>query len=144
MPLRRARFTAPVKLAAGEARKRRRNREHQEQAALFTWARLARARIPALLNLYAVPNGGSGQASEIGRMWMHAEGLEPGVWDVALDWPAGVWHGLRIEMKAPGEGLTPKQGVWEKRYQLAGYKTAVCHGWFEARAAICAYLGERE
>jgi hypothetical protein len=137
-----AQLSAQRPEGASASRKKKLAIEHQHQSALFTWARAQRGRIPALLNLYAVPN--AAPRTDIGRVWMHAEGLESGVWDVALDWPSGGYHGLRIEMKAPGEVLSIKQRDWGERYARAGYKTAICTDWWQARSAICQYLGVRE
>jgi hypothetical protein len=58
--------------------------EHDEQAALVTWARYNLARLPGIELLFAIPNGARthhqvnrrGQAFSLEGLWLKAEGGE--------------------------------------------------------------------
>jgi hypothetical protein len=112
--------------------------EHAEQAALMRWVELQARRYPALEMLFAIPNGGRRDAVTGARL--KAEGVKAGVPDLFLPWPAGGWHGLFIELKAPGGRPTPAQRRWIERLQAAGYRAEVCYGWEEAAVVLSDYL----
>lgn len=129
--------------------------EHQQQAALFQWAKFHKSVYPQLKWLYAIPNGYSGDHTKImirGRLISKAaiqtnrmkdEGLTPGIWDIHLPEPVQQYHGLFIEMKSPGNKLTPEQEQFrnDKQHQ---YYFALCYDWIIARDTIILYLaGER-
>ncbi len=112
--------------------------EHQEQAALFHWARTQEAEIPELQMLYAVPNGGHRHKAVAAKL--KAEGVKPGVLDVNLDVARGVYNGLRIEMKYGANQPSPNQREWMNRYYEQGFLPIVCWSWVDASTAILAYL----
>lgn len=113
--------------------------EQDEQIALFRWAAYAAGQYPQLANMYHVPNGGKRTRFEAGLF--KAMGVKPGVPDIVLDWPAGGFHGLRIELKrAHGGRIETAQGEWRKRLIEAGYCAVVCRGWDAARQVIEDYL----
>ena len=114
--------------------------EHDEQAALIQWAHISERDHPELMNLYAVPNGTYTTPASAAKA--HAEGLSKGVPDLCLAWPAGVYHGMYLEMKSKTGTLRPEQRTWLQRLKAAGYYTAVCRSYEEARDAIMAYLAE--
>lgn len=130
------RADAPVP-QSGKRRKRAQP-EHEQQAALFMWARAMMETYPDLELLYAVPNGGARHPAVAARL--KAEGVRPGVPDINLDVPRGQYHGLRIEMKAGGNKQTPEQVAFAKRLQDQGYAFAVCYSEREAIATILNYL----
>ena len=126
--------------------------EGDEQLLLFRWARKQSLTIPLLGLLFHVPNGGQRDARSAARLKL--EGVEPGIPDLCLPVPtmaevAGpggdgrlFWHGLWIEMKrADGGVVSPEQKKWLARLDSQGYRTAICHGAEQARAAIVDYLG---
>lgn len=118
--------------------------ESSEQAAVFQHAALRARDDPRWGLLFAIPNGKA--ASSI-REAVNAKrtGLKRGVPDMFLPVPAGIWHGLFIELKrADGTrtDLKPEQAEWLQRLQDQGYQTAVAYGWKAAVAEIGAYLGE--
>jgi hypothetical protein len=115
--------------------------EHAEQAALFRWAEFARARLPELALLYAVPNGGHRHKATAARL--KAEGVKRGVPDVCLPVARDGAHGLYIELKAERGKATPEQLGWIRALRRQGYAACVCHGWEEARRVIEDYLAER-
>ena len=113
--------------------------EHEEQAALFQWAVTMEGRLPALMMLFAVPNGGKRHIAT--ALKLKAEGVKAGVPDVWLPVPRDRYHGLVIEMKAKGNRPTPEQDEWLLRLDGYGYATAVAYGWMKAARLIVVYLG---
>ena len=112
--------------------------EHLHQAALFSWAAVAKASLPELDMLFAVPNGGHRHPATGRRL--KAEGVKPGVPDIFLDVPRGEWHGLRLELKVGRNKPTKAQVDWMERLSNHGYLAVVCWGWESARDQIQAYL----
>jgi len=112
--------------------------EHAEQVALMKWAAMQSRRIPALEMLFAIPNGGRRDAVTGARL--KAEGVKAGVPDLFLPCPAGKWHGLFIELKAPGGRPSAEQRRMIERLRKAGYKAEVCYGWMEAAEVLTEYL----
>ena len=116
--------------------------EHDEQVALIDWWNAVAAPEYREL-LMAIPNGGERNAL-VGKR-LKAEGVRRGVPDLFLAIPAEGCHGLWIEMKKAGGGMTSK----DQKAMLAllrgqGYKAVVCHGWTAAMLEICTYLAGTE
>ncbi len=105
--------------------------ETSEQQAVIEWARYAQGRYPALKNLYHVPNEGKRSKASAGIA--KSMGMSAGVPDLILDYPAGIYHGLRIEMKYKQGVPSAEQKDWLRRLQAAGYFVAVV---WSASAAI--------
>lgn len=121
--------------------------EHDEQAALFTWAEKAKAQLPELAELFAVPNSGGykgGFKSNIGiAQRAKREGVKAGVEDVMLLVARGGYHGLLIEMKrvnATPSDVKPEQREWHKIHIKRGFMVEVCKGAEEAKAVLISYL----
>ena len=112
--------------------------EHAEQVALMRWVALQARRWPAIDLLFAIPNGG--RRDPVTGARLKAEGVKAGVPDLCLPWPAVGWHGLFIELKAPGGRPTAAQMRWIERLRTAGYRAEVCYGWEEAAEVISEYL----
>ena len=113
--------------------------ESEEQTALFEWARLQSGRYPELSLLYHVPNGGSRNKAEAGRL--RAEGVKAGVPDLCLPVPRGEFHGLYIELKRQRGGVaSEKQTEWMESLMKHGYCVALCKGWEIAAQTITNYL----
>jgi VRR-NUC domain len=115
--------------------------EHDEQAALITWAKATAYTHPALNWLHAIPNGGH-RLGRVGAM-LKAEGVVPGVPDLCLPWPVAPYHGAYVEMKRMDGRATPAQHLWLAHLRGAGYAVEVCRGWLEAREFLMAYLKGR-
>lgn len=127
---------------ASRARRRiARDSEHAEQAALFRWAEYARARLPELSLLFAIPNGG--HRNKVTAARLKAEGVKRGVPDVCLPVARGGAHGLYIELKAGSGRATVEQIGWIRALRRQGYAAKVCRGWEETRDAIERYLAGR-
>lgn len=112
--------------------------EHAEQALLFQWAEAAKAQIPELELLHAIPN--FAKVSPRWGAWMKAEGKKAGVPDVHLPVARGEYASLYIEMKVPPNKETPAQIVWRERLNAAGNMAVVCRSFDEARGLIVGYL----
>jgi hypothetical protein len=124
--------------------------EHGEQAALFFWAALNKARWPVLKWLYAIPNGGGRSPVEGSRL--KAEGVKKGVSDVCL--PVPMWkgeanpskthyNGIYIEMKRKDgtiKDVKPEQAEFLEFVQSQGYYACVCFGWEQASKTLEWYL----
>ena len=112
--------------------------EDGEQEAVIQWATLMRNARPELLNLYHVPNEGKRSKAEAARQ--QRLGLRRGVPDLILDYPKGIYHGLRGEMKVKPNKTTADQEAWLERLARAGYCVAVCYSAQEAIETIQAYI----
>ena len=113
--------------------------ESQHQQSLIKWWDLQCSRWDAHhFELYANPNGGKRDKREAARL--KAEGVRPGVSDLFLAIPAGEYHGLYIELKAPGGKATMLQNQFIRRARARGYRAEVCVEWLTARDLIVEYL----
>lgn len=116
-----------------------RDYEHYEQEAFFDY--LSRVNHPATEMTFAVPNQAVALLRMTKRLWFFAEGVKGGVPDIFVDHPTDRYHGLRIEMKRPGETPTDKQLIWHERLRARGYRVDVCYSAVEALKVWCDYLG---
>lgn len=116
--------------------------EHEEQTALFEWARYATRHFPELGLLHAIPNG---TAATSGREAARAKcaGRRAGVPDLCLPVARQGFHGLYIEMKrrdgVPSD-LSQEQRLWLVKLTEQGYRAVMCPGCEAARAEILNYL----
>jgi VRR-NUC domain len=137
--VRRAINVAPIRRATRIRRRAvARDGEHADQAALMRWAVFARARLPELALLYAIPNGGHRHKATAARL--KAEGVKRGVPDVCLPVARSGAHGLYIELKTERGRPTPEQLGWIRALRRQGYAASVCRGWEQARLTIEDYL----
>ena len=108
--------------------------ESQEQKQLIQWCRTD----PRLQYLFHIPNESIG-----GQGWIvrnRQMGVKPGVPDLFYPVPLHGFHGLFIEMKTKTGRTSEAQKKWLKVLEQMGYKTAVCHGWEEAKAVLEEYV----
>lgn len=112
--------------------------EDQEQAALMQWVEIMQRRYPELQMLFHVPNEGKRTKATAGKL--KTMGLKAGVPDIYLDYPAGKYHGLRIELKVEKNKPTKEQDKWLKNLQIIGYFAAVCYGAAQAERLIEDYI----
>lgn len=122
------------------ARKPRIDREFQEQAALFSWARN-----PAVVRLYpelalmsCSLNGVKLSKAQAGKA--KAAGMLKGEHDVRLPVSRGGFIGLSIEMKAGKNKPTQEQLDYGHLLAAEGWCIRYCWSWTEAQAEILAYL----
>jgi VRR-NUC domain len=117
-----------------------RSDEHLHQVALFHWAAVMSCRHPALLMMFAIPNGGLRSKAVAGKL--KAEGVRSGVPDLFLPWVTSSKCGLFIEMKSSKGIISPAQKWWADNLTAAGYyRHEFCYSWTEAARVICNYLG---
>lgn len=124
--------------------------EHDEQANVIEWARRSSGAYPCLAWLHAIPNGAKlpwrqnakGQRYSPEANKLKAEGLTPGVCDLFLPYPARGFHGLYVEMKAPGkmEEVRDGQKDFMSYAESVGYFCQVCDSFEMAKDAIEWYL----
>jgi len=114
--------------------------ESLEQIKLFDWIRLN----PKIKRCsFAIPN--DGKRTPVMGSIMKRMGMMPGVSDLFIAYPNGIYNGFFIEMKAKD-----KTGSYRKPTELQleflmemkkmGYKTMVCNGADHAITAIGEYL----
>ena len=121
--------------------RRSKSSEHQEQAAVIAWWRLACKGygLPEFA-LFAIPN--AAKRSYALASYLKAEGLRAGIPDLFLSLPRPLFlkSGLFIEMKIhPNKPTAAQQEalLWLDR---VGYTTVVCYSADQAIAAIKGYL----
>ena len=114
--------------------------EHDEQARLIEWAEwMAKTKSPDYALLFAIPNGG--QRNKVTAAKLKAEGVKPGVPDLFLPVPKGIYCGLFIEMKRRRGGrVSPDQVRWLAELMSRGYKCIVARGCDQAIEAITYYM----
>lgn len=112
--------------------------EHQEQAALMQVARLHEKKWPELALLHAIPNGGQRHVAVAAKL--KAEGVKAGIPDLFLPVPRGNAHGLYIELKAKGGNVSDSQRKMLAALAAQGYACLVCYGWEPAWEEIQKYL----
>ena len=112
--------------------------EAEEQVKIFQWAAFMEGRKPELKNLYAVPNGG--RRDRIEAAHLKRQGVKAGVPDICLAYPAGVYHGLYIELKVGENKPSDSQKEWIHNLRAAGYMAVVCYGFEQAVETIESYL----
>ncbi len=122
--------------------------EHNEQAALFQWAKYNTAQFPELDLLFAIPNGAglTHHARANGKRFspeaakLKAEGLQAGVPDICMPVARGPFHGLYIELKYGKNTTSPQQNKWIEALRAQGYRVAVLYGWEAAAKMLIDYL----
>lgn len=94
---------------------------------------------------YAVACASAGglHTSKAQGVKMKAMGYRAGFPDLVILYPTKKYHGLMIEMKAPGRYATPEQKEWIQRLNDRGYMATVCKSFDEAKAVIDDYMATR-
>lgn len=121
---------------------KRKQPEHDEQVALFEWARMNEKKYPQLKFMFAIPNGGARHPAVARKL--KAEGVKPGVPDIFLPVPAPCGrtsYGLFIEMKSGKNKLSQAQKIFREYLTCAQYTHVICYSWGEAKSEILFYLG---
>ena len=121
-------------------RAKRVDHEHQEQAALFQWARN-----PAVLKMYpelalmsCSLNGVKLSKAQAGKA--KAAGMLKGEHDIRLPVARGGFIGLSIEMKWGKNKPTEEQLEYGRRLRAEKWFVCYCWSWTEAKIHIMAYL----
>lgn len=116
--------------------------ESGHQEAIFAWCDYNKNRYPDLKLLYHVPNGGKRDAATARAL--KRQGVKAGVPDLVLPVPQCGFHGLYIELKAPGGKLEQSQIDYLQAVEQRGYLALVCVGWQAAVQALSEYMERRE
>ena len=90
------------------------------------------------LIIYAIPNGGKRNPREAIRL--KAEGVLPGIPDLAIAEPIGPYHGCYIEMKTKKGKVSGDQNSLMIKLESKGYKCYVARSCEQAWAILEAYL----
>ena len=118
--------------------------ESKIQVACVRWFRAQHPRYSRLL--FAIRNGGreSGTSKEraIKGKRNIAEGVVPGAADLLLSIARGKYHGLYLEMKAPGEYPRATQREFRADVQAQGYGYLVPKSLEEFEVAVITYLND--
>lgn len=76
--------------------------------------------------LWCASTGGARITSWVTKKLMKSVGYKKGYPDIAILEPQGVFHGLFIELKAPGGKSTTEQKIWKWNLEDRGYKALIC------------------
>ncbi len=119
--------------------KPRKNEESIAQCAVIAWWAVAHNQygVPECL-LFSIPNGG--RRSPRDMVFLKREGLRPGVTDLFLSVPSGIWHGLYCEMKTATGRVSDEQESFMDSVVARNYFAKVCRSSDEAIKLIKEYL----
>ena len=92
--------------------------------------------------LAAIPNGGKRSAIEAAIQ--QGEGVISGMPDLMLFRAKGQYHGLGIEMKAPGGKLTDAQAQVHQALLLRDYKVVTCNSFDSFKKEVDSYLNLKD
>lgn len=114
--------------------------ESGHQKALFAKVALNIPKYPDLRWMHHIPNGGSRSAVTASRL--KGEGVRAGVFDICLPTARCGYHGLYLEMKAPGKinNLSTVQREFKEHLEKNGYLALVSDNWEQAWELIEDYL----
>jgi hypothetical protein len=112
--------------------------EHLEQVELFRRLDAEGYDMPELRQAYAVPNGG--KRGRLTAKKMKAEGVRAGELDINLDLARGGYHGLRLEMKAPGRSMSVLQSARAAEHQANGYAVDTAYSADDAERILRYYM----
>lgn len=104
----------------------------------MNWVRYQVNRYPALEWFHHIPNGGARGKAAAGKL--KAEGTKRGIADYSWPHPRGGYHGLYIELKAPGGRTTPDQKEFLEYAHGEGFRAEVAVGWEAAKDLIVEYM----
>lgn len=110
------------------------NSEHIIQVQCVHWFR---TQYPQR-EIFAIPN--AAKRSIALAKYLQAEGLTAGVSDLFIPEPNSKYHGLWVEMKAPGNVLTGHQELFLKKMAWRKYAVAVCFSLEEFMKLIREYF----
>jgi len=121
-------------------KKQRRYPESEIATALCRWFSFAHKGmgVPSEDLLLHIKNEGKQSVRAGARM--KSQGVRKGCADYLLLVPRGQYHGLALELKAPGKKASPEQKEWLALVSGQGYYTAVCDSLPTAMACIQSYL----
>lgn len=111
--------------------------EYHIQVALAQWLRIQYPRI-----LWTASAGGMRTGIATAKK-MKAMGYRKGCPDLLIFEPRGSYHGLFVELKAPGGTKSTEQKAFIKQAEDLGYCACFAFGFEEARKMIEDYINDR-
>ena len=108
------------------------------QMQLIQWCDLNKGKYPMLGDIHHSPNGGKRNIREAVKF--KKMGTRAGFPDLTLLYPIKNYHGLFIELKAPGGKVSKKQKDWIDKLNSRGYCAKVCVGFDDAKNTILEYI----
>ena len=115
--------------------------EHDDQVAIFEWAKMSEGAYPDLWLLHASMNAGRRTKRQGAKLVR--SGLKKGVPDITLPIACGGYIGLWIEQKVKGGRVRPSQDEWHKRLEDAGHRVIVSWSVEESIQVLTDYLEGR-
>lgn len=112
--------------------------ESGHQETIIEWCSWNIQKYPELDLLYHVPNGG--KRDKATAIALKRQGVKAGVPDLVLPVARCGYHGLYIELKAPGGSAQKTQREYIKHLRQQGYLAVICYGWQESVQLISNYL----
>lgn len=129
---------------ASKPKRRTKDREGSEQAALILWLFGQKMRgepVGVLFDaIYHPPNGGLRNPKEAARF--KRQGVKAGVSDLVIRQARGGWHGLYLEFKATPphhSALSESQHGWLMGSEFEGYCAVLARGFEEAKTVLIEY-----
>ena len=129
---------------ASKPKRRTKDREGSEQAALILWLFGQKTRgepVGVLIDaIYHPPKGGLTNPKEAARF--KRQGVKAGVSDLVIRQARGGWHGLYLEFKATPPhhaALSESQHGWLEESEYEGYCAVLARGLEEAKAVLREY-----
>lgn len=116
--------------------------ESGHQEAIFEWRGYMVGMYPELALLHHVPNGGKRDIETAKAL--KRQGVRAGIPDLVLPVARCGYHGLYIELKAPGGALEQVQIDYLKALEKEDYLALVCVGWRAASEVLISYLKQEE
>ena len=116
--------------------------ESGHQEAIFEWRAYQVGKYPELALLHHVPNGG--KRDKTTATTLKRQGVRAGVPDLVLPVARCGYHGLYIELKAPGGALEQAQIDFLQAVEQEDYLALVCVGWRAAAQVLTAYMEQQE
>lgn len=117
------------------SRAKRRDLEHQLQAAVIAKCEESAVSNPLYEMIFAIPNGGKRGKSVAGKL--KVEGVKAGVLDLFISVARHGFHGYYLEIKAGDNKPTQKQLEWIRRFREQGY---LCNVFWDDKDKIIASI----
>lgn len=113
------------------------------QIAVVEWCRAQRHTMPEVAEVWHMPNyrrlKGTARQRIAAVKHLRKLGFADGYPDLGWDFARGPWHGLRIELKMPGEGPSPAQVERIALLNSRGYYALVCSSQEDVQRVVTAY-----
>ncbi|HHY0551888.1 TPA: hypothetical protein ACVU5P_004207 [Vibrio parahaemolyticus] len=113
-----------------------RNAEHWVQVRIFYWVEVTHPEMYPYVK--AVPNGGTRPKKTAAEMAY--EGQKPGTPDIDVDYPKGIYHGMKLEVKTDKGTAQKNQKESISRLNKVGYYSTIEKGYDACISALSKYF----